>query len=149
MNSLASRFSTSGVEAEIRRAQALADEDEMTDAMWGSEAGLGTLASGHGFPLASVPDVREIIKENGAIYLTVHTAYCIFAPAHGRPRRPQLQDQDSARYHYTRFPFPGRCHRRRRLSCYCWQLHWSVNLAVRLVHIDLCHESIGNGEEGY
>lgn len=60
MNSLASRFSSSGVEAEIRRAQALADEDEMTDAMWGSEAGLGTLATGHAFPVPSVPDVRDI-----------------------------------------------------------------------------------------
>ena len=60
MNSLASRFSSTGVEAELRRAQALADEDEMTDAMWGSEAGLGTLASGHAFAVPSVPDVRGL-----------------------------------------------------------------------------------------
>ena len=60
MNSLASRFSSTGVEAELRRAQALADDDEMTDAMWGSEAGLGTLASGHAFAVPSVPDVRGL-----------------------------------------------------------------------------------------
>ena len=58
MNTFANRFSNTGVEAEIRRAAALADDEEPSDAMWGSEAGFGTLVNGHSFNIPAVSDVR-------------------------------------------------------------------------------------------
>lgn len=64
MNSLVSRFSTSGPEAELRKARAAAvEEGDFEDAAWGSEAGFGSLANGvPTFSVPSVPDVSDLLK---------------------------------------------------------------------------------------
>lgn len=58
MNSFVSKFSTTGADSEIRRAKGIAEEDGLTDAMWGSQAGYGQLVHGHAFNIPAVPDVR-------------------------------------------------------------------------------------------
>jgi len=58
MNSLVSKFSTTNAQSEIRRAKDIAEEDGLTDAMWGSQAGYGQLVRGHAFNIPAVPDVR-------------------------------------------------------------------------------------------
>jgi len=58
MNTFASRFSTTGAESEIRRARAIVEDEELSDAMWGSEAGFGNLVKGaQSFNLPAVADV--------------------------------------------------------------------------------------------
>jgi 20S proteasome subunit beta 5 len=59
MNSLVSKFSTTDADSEIRRAKGIAEEDGLTDAMWGSQAGFGQLVHGHAFNIPAVPDVRS------------------------------------------------------------------------------------------
>lgn len=59
MNSLVSKFSTTDADSEIRRAKGIAEEDGLTDAMWGSQAGFGQLVHGHAFDIPAVPDVRS------------------------------------------------------------------------------------------
>jgi 20S proteasome subunit beta 5 len=59
MNSLLNRFSTNSAQSEIRRAQALAaDDEDFSDAAWGSEAGFGSLAKG--VPTFSIPAVADV-----------------------------------------------------------------------------------------
>lgn len=61
MNTFVDKFSTTSADSEIRRAKAAAIEDgDFSDAMWGSEAGFGSLAQGIPmFQVPSVPDVRQ------------------------------------------------------------------------------------------
>jgi len=59
MNSFATKFSTTDADSEIRRAKGIAEEDGLTDAMWGSQAGFGQLVHGHAFNIPAVPDVRS------------------------------------------------------------------------------------------
>jgi hypothetical protein len=59
MNSFVSKFSTTNADSEIRRAKDIAEEDGLTDAMWGSQAGYGQLVHGHAFNIPAVPDVRS------------------------------------------------------------------------------------------
>ncbi|KAH8106813.1 N-terminal nucleophile aminohydrolase [Cristinia sonorae] len=67
MNSLVNRFSTTGYAAELRKAkEVLGEDDEGSDAMWGSQAGFGTLAKG--VPTFSVPAVAD-----PASFLRLHT----------------------------------------------------------------------------
>ncbi|KAJ7632826.1 20S proteasome subunit [Roridomyces roridus] len=67
MNSLVDRFSTTSAQSEIRRAQALAaDDEEFSDAAWGSEAGFGSLAKG--VPTFSVPSIAD-----PSAFLRLHT----------------------------------------------------------------------------
>jgi hypothetical protein len=63
MNTLVSRFSVSGPEAELRKARAIAVEDgEFEDGAWGSAAGFGSLAHGvPAFGVPAVPDVRAVL----------------------------------------------------------------------------------------
>ena len=60
MNSLAQRFSNNGPLAQIGKATSLVSEDDdFSDATWGSEAGFGSLAKGiPTFTVPNVPDVR-------------------------------------------------------------------------------------------
>jgi hypothetical protein len=58
MNALVSKFSTTDADSEIRTAMGIAEDDGLTDAMWGSQAGFGQLAQGHAFNIPPVPDVR-------------------------------------------------------------------------------------------
>ena len=58
MNALVSKFSTTDADSEIRTAMDIAENDGLTDAMWGSQAGFGHLAKGHAFNIPPVPDVR-------------------------------------------------------------------------------------------
>jgi 20S proteasome subunit beta 5 len=60
MNSLAQRFSNNGPLAQIGKATSLVSEDdEFSDAAWGSEAGFGSVAKGiPTFTVPNVPDVR-------------------------------------------------------------------------------------------
>ena len=59
MNSFADRFSTTGLAADLRRAkEAFGEDEELSEAMWGSDAGFGTLAKG--VPAFSVPAVSDV-----------------------------------------------------------------------------------------
>lgn len=60
MNSFVERFSTTSSIGQLRRAQRLAaDEDEeFSDAAWGSEAGFGNLTKG--LPTFTVPGVPDV-----------------------------------------------------------------------------------------
>jgi len=59
MNSFADRFAATSPLAELRKAQANVEDDEFSDAAWGSEAGFGSLAKGvPAFTVPNVPDVR-------------------------------------------------------------------------------------------
>ena len=58
MNALVSKFSTTDADSEIRSAMDIAENDGLTDAMWGSQAGFGQLVKGHSFNIPAVPDVR-------------------------------------------------------------------------------------------
>jgi 20S proteasome subunit beta 5 len=62
MNTFADRFSTTSATSHFRKAQTLAaDDEEFSDAAWGSEAGFGSLAKGvPNFSVPSVPDVSCI-----------------------------------------------------------------------------------------
>ena len=67
MNALVSKFSTTDADSEIRTAMDIAENDGLTDAMWGSQAGFGQLVKGHTFNIPAVPDVRfgEYLPVNG------------------------------------------------------------------------------------
>lgn len=60
MNTFAERFLSTGAAVEIRRARELVDDDEdLSDAMWGTEGGFGNIVKGvPKFAIPSVPDVR-------------------------------------------------------------------------------------------
>jgi hypothetical protein len=58
MNALVSKFSTTDADSEIRTAMDIAENDGLTDAMWGSQAGFGQIVKGHAFNIPPVPDVR-------------------------------------------------------------------------------------------
>jgi 20S proteasome subunit beta 5 len=65
LHQFADRFSTTGAQSEIRRAQALAaDDEDFSDSAWGSEAGFGSLAKG--VPSFAVPDVPDVSKDANA-----------------------------------------------------------------------------------
>ena len=57
MNALVSKFSSTDADSEIRTAMDIAENDGLTDAMWGSQAGFGQLVKGHAFNIPPVPDV--------------------------------------------------------------------------------------------
>ncbi|KAJ7589462.1 20S proteasome subunit [Mycena floridula] len=65
MDRLAQRFSTTGVLTELRK-QKMAEDGEFSDAMWGSDAGFGSLAKG--IPTFNVPDVPDPTS-----FLRLHT----------------------------------------------------------------------------
>ena len=58
MNSFARKFLVTDEQREIERSSKLIDEDRISDAMWGSQAGFGHLVEGHAFNIPAVPDVR-------------------------------------------------------------------------------------------
>ncbi len=57
MNTFSSRFSTTGALSELKRAQKDTEDDEFSDAMWGSNAGFGSLAKG--VPTFAVPNIPD------------------------------------------------------------------------------------------
>jgi 20S proteasome subunit beta 5 len=60
MNTFVNRFSTTSAASEIRktRLSLTEDDDDFTDASWGSQAGFATLA--HGVPSFTIPDVADV-----------------------------------------------------------------------------------------
>ncbi|KAH9981345.1 N-terminal nucleophile aminohydrolase [Lactifluus volemus] len=62
MNSFVSKFSTTGAESEIKRAKDLADEDGLSDALWGSQAGFGQIVQGPAFNIPPVPDPSAFLR---------------------------------------------------------------------------------------
>ena len=62
MNTFLERFSTTSSISHLRRAHRLANEDEFSDAAWGSEAGFGNLSKGP--PTFIVPDVQDVSPVN-------------------------------------------------------------------------------------
>ncbi|KAH9930722.1 nucleophile aminohydrolase [Fomitopsis serialis] len=64
MNSFADRFSTTGTAAGLRRMKEyVADEEDVSDSMWGSEAGFGGMANGApSFMVPSVPDPAAFLQ---------------------------------------------------------------------------------------
>jgi 20S proteasome subunit beta 5 len=64
MNTFAERYSTTSPISQLRRAQRLAtdDDEEFSDATWGSEAGFGNLAKG--LPTFTIPDVPDVSLRN-------------------------------------------------------------------------------------
>jgi hypothetical protein len=109
MNTFVNRFSTTSAVGELRKLQTLADEgEEFSDAMWGSEAGFGSLAKG--VPTFSVPAVADVstvyYRRLNFIFLKISildAANLIFEIAYRRPCRPKLQDQNPTRNYYTCF----------------------------------------------
>jgi 20S proteasome subunit beta 5 len=82
MNSIADRFSTTSPLAELRKAQANVEDDEFSDAAWGSEAGFGSLAKGvPAFTVPNVPDVCIYILHHNNVSSMV--AFCLPEVAHG------------------------------------------------------------------
>ena len=69
MNSFAERYSTTSLVSQLRRAQRLAadDDEEFSDATWGSEAGFGNLAKG--LPTFTVPDVPDVSSRTSGLLL--------------------------------------------------------------------------------
>ena len=59
MNSFARKFSTTDAERETETDRNLINDDRLSDAMWGSQAGFGLLVEGHAFNIPAVPDVRS------------------------------------------------------------------------------------------
>jgi hypothetical protein len=122
MNSLIQRYagSSAASQAQRRNVSIVDDDDEFSDAMWGSEAGFGSLAKGvPSFMVPSVPDVgRRSLK--GAFCLTLSIASCVFASPYGRSRGPVMQNQDSTWNNHTSIQIPGRRHCRCRFAGYSW-----------------------------
>ena len=59
MNSFLTRYSSTSPEADIRKAKELFGEDEdVSDVMWGSSGGFGSLASG--VPMFKLPSVQDV-----------------------------------------------------------------------------------------
>ena len=83
MNSFVSKFSTTDADSEIRRAKDIAEEDGLTDAMWGSQAGYGQLVHGHAFNIPAVPDVRP--SEHLSLPTIVSRRVIFIVLAHGIP----------------------------------------------------------------
>jgi 20S proteasome subunit beta 5 len=58
MNSIVNRFASTSAANELRSDDFAAEDGEFSDAMWGSEAGFGSLAKGvPNFTVPAVPDV--------------------------------------------------------------------------------------------
>ncbi len=59
MNRFVERYSTASFASQLRRAKGLVgEEDDCSDAAWGSEAGFGTIIKGSpSFMVPNVPDV--------------------------------------------------------------------------------------------
>ena len=83
MNSLIQRYAGSGApHIQKRNTSIVDDDDDFSDAMWGSVAGYGSLAKGvPSFVVPSVPDVSRILKSR----LSSHSskASCILEAPHG------------------------------------------------------------------
>jgi 20S proteasome subunit beta 5 len=79
MNALVSKFSTTDADSEIRTAMGIAEDDGLTDAMWGSQAGFGQLVHGHAFNIPAVPNVSfgdQTFSVNG--YLSHSILYVLW-----------------------------------------------------------------------
>ena len=59
MNSFVKRYSTTN---QLRTTQHLGEDQDFSDAAWGSEAGFGSLAKGR--PTFTVPDVPDVSPRN-------------------------------------------------------------------------------------
>jgi hypothetical protein len=59
MNSFARKFLITDAERETERSSKYINDDRLSDAMWGSQAGFGHLVEGHAFNIPAVPDVRS------------------------------------------------------------------------------------------
>jgi len=58
MNSFVNRFASTSAANEFHNNDSIAEDGEFSDAMWGSEAGFGSLAKGvPNFTVPAVPDV--------------------------------------------------------------------------------------------
>lgn len=78
MNTFANRFSTTNAEKELRSDFAGEDGD-FSDAMWGSEAGFGSLAKGvPNFSVPAVPDVSLVFtpENSGRECLPIVLSIC-------------------------------------------------------------------------
>lgn len=63
MNTFVDKYSTTSAASQLRRAQRLAEEDEFSDAAWGSEAGFGNIVKGA--PSFNVPNVADVSFMSG------------------------------------------------------------------------------------
>ena len=79
MNSFVERFSLTSAAAEIRKAKEILGDEDGAEAMWGSEAGFGNLASG--VPRFNVPQVADV----RVYHSRLHAWYSICALACGVP----------------------------------------------------------------
>lgn len=75
MNTFVNQFSTRSAVSQLKRAKKLisADEDEYSDAIWGSQAGFGNMVKGvPNFTVPSVPDVCICFKSFKKEVLDAH-----------------------------------------------------------------------------
>ena len=79
MNSFVERYSTTSLVSQLRRAQRLVadDDEEFSDATWGSEAGFGNLAKG--LPTFTVPDVPDVSPRTSGFLLNSKNIISIFS----------------------------------------------------------------------
>ena len=70
MNTFVNRFSSTNAAKELKKDDYALEDGQFSDAMWGSEAGFGSLAKGvPNFTVPAVPDVSDRI-----LYLFNHAA---------------------------------------------------------------------------
>lgn len=71
MNTFVNRFSSTSAAKELKNDDYAPEDGQFSDAMWGSEAGFGSLAKGvPNFTVPAVPDVRDRV-----LSLFNHVAY--------------------------------------------------------------------------
>lgn len=154
MNTFVNQFSTHSAVSQLKRAKKLisADEDEYSDAVWGSQAGFGNMIKGiPNFTIPSVPDVctcqKSILKSS---MLTSTLARSFSPTTYWWPCWSQLQNQNPAWHNDISFQVPGWCYRGSRLTSNCGELYrcvWSVAVLESLVAHPIF--SLGHREEGH
>lgn len=100
MNALVSKFSPTDADREIRAAMDIAENDGLTDAMWGSQAGFGQLVKGHAFNIPPVPDVRfgEPFFVDGYL-IAYHTLD--YSPQHSLGFTPMIMPTPTAKLRFN------------------------------------------------
>lgn len=74
MNTFVNQFSTHSAVAQLKRAQKLiaAEEDEYSDAAWGSQAGFGNMIKG--IPAFTVPAVADV-RSHSQTFVNLFTEF--------------------------------------------------------------------------
>lgn len=101
MHSFVNRFSATSYAAELQKGMKELgggeDDGSGSNALWGSQAGFGTLAGGvQTFNVPAVSDVRVslLVSRKYSALIMSPLAFSLFEASYRRSRRPLLQDQN-------------------------------------------------------